>query len=54
MSRHTPRKREEEEEPASAEVSRLLVIGFLIAAGLGLLAGLVWIAWNLLGGRVPN
>jgi hypothetical protein len=26
----------------------LLVMGFLIAAGTGVLAGMLWIAWNLL------
>ena len=40
----------EEEQPASTEVSRLLVIGFLIAALLGLLTGVVWVGWNLLRG----
>ena len=39
---------EEEQQPASATTSRLLVIGFLIAAGAGLVAGTLWIAWNLL------
>ena len=32
----------------SADVSRLLVIGFLIAALLGLLTGLAWVGWNLI------
>lgn len=34
-------------EPASAVVSRLIVVGFLVAAALGLLSGLVWVGWNL-------
>jgi hypothetical protein len=49
MSKRWPiQPREEEEQPASATTSRLLVTGFLIAAGAGLLAGMLWIAWNLL------
>ena len=36
------------EQPASAEISRLLVMGFLIAAFLGLLTGVMWVGWNLL------
>ena len=49
MSRRWPAGRtHEEEQPASTEVSRLLVIGFLIAALLGLLTGVVWVGWNLL------
>ena len=40
MSRRWPSGRtHDEEQPASAEVSRLLVMGFLIAALLGLLDG---------------
>ncbi len=49
MSRRWPSGRtHEEEQPASPEVSRLLVLGFLIAALLGLLTGVVWVGWNLL------
>ena len=49
MSKRWPYGRShEEEQPASAEVSRLLVLGFLIAALLGLLTGVVWVGWNLL------
>ena len=44
----------EEEQPASAEVSRLLVLGFLIAALLGLLAGVGWVVWNLLWNRLAG
>jgi hypothetical protein len=48
MSRRWPTKRrQEEDEPASPEVSRLLVMGFLIAALLGLVTGVVWVAYNL-------
>ena len=40
--------RKHDNEPAgSAEVSRLLVMGFLIAALLGLLTGVAWVGWNL-------
>lgn len=49
MSRRWPAGRtHEEEQPASTDVSRLFVIGFLIAALLGLLTGVVWVGWNLL------
>lgn len=49
MSRRWPTQlSEEEHQPASAATSRLLVKGFLIAAGSGLVAGMLWIAWNLL------
>jgi hypothetical protein len=47
MSRRWPTKRQEDDEPASPEVSRLLVMGFLIAALLGLVTGAVWVAYNL-------
>jgi hypothetical protein len=40
----------DDEQPASPEVSRLLVLGFLVAAVLGLLMGLGWTGWNLLRG----
>ena len=49
MSRRLPTGRtHDEEQPASPELSRLLVMGFLIAALLGLLTGIGWIGWNLL------
>lgn len=49
MSRRWPYGRtHEEEQPASADVSRLLVMGFLIAALLGLLTGVAWVGWNLI------
>lgn len=38
-------RRRQQDEPASAEVSRFLVIGFLVAGALGLLAGLIWLGW---------
>jgi len=41
-----PRRREE--EPASPEFTRLLVLAFGIAALIGLGGGLVLVAWNLL------
>lgn len=49
MSRRWPTDRgDEEDEPASGDVSRFLVMGFLIASGLGLAAGLGWVSFNLL------
>jgi hypothetical protein len=48
MARRLPlHRRDAEEAPASPEVSRLLVLGFLIAALLGLVGGALWVAWNL-------
>jgi hypothetical protein len=48
MSRRWPTGRtHEEDEPGSAAFSRVLVAGFLIAALLGLLSGLGWMAWRL-------
>jgi len=41
-------RKHDNEQPASTEISRLLVLGFLIAALLGLLTGVVWVGWNLL------
>ena len=49
MARRLPlHRREEEEQPVSPDVSRVIVLGFVIAALLGLVIGAVWIAWNLL------
>jgi hypothetical protein len=49
MSRRWPTGRsQEEEQPASADVSRLLVLGFLVAALLGLATGIGWVSYNLL------
>jgi hypothetical protein len=51
MSRYTRRK---PQEPASREVSRLLVLAYLIAAVVGLIAGAIWLVWLSLGGRMSN
>jgi hypothetical protein len=49
MARRLPlHRREEEEEPVSPDVGRLIVLGFAIAALLGLVLGAVWIVWNLI------
>ena len=49
MSRRLPiERREDADRPASGPVSRVLVLGFLVAGGLGLVAGVIWIGWNLL------
>jgi len=49
MSRRWPAvRRQEEEEPGSELTARLLILGYLVAAGVGVLAGLIWIGWNLL------
>jgi hypothetical protein len=49
MARRLPlHRRDEEEAPASPEVSRGLVFGFLIAALLGLVSGALWVVWNLI------
>ena len=40
-------ERKRNDAPASASVSRVLVVGFLIAALLGLAAGVGWVGWNL-------
>ena len=37
----------DEEPPASPAVSRLFVMGVLIAALLGLLTGVAWLGWNV-------
>lgn len=39
-------RKRQQDNPASAAVSRSLVVGFLTAGALGLLAGLAWLAWN--------
>jgi hypothetical protein len=51
-TRWSTTRKHDDEEPASPEVSRLLVIGFLIAGLLGLLTGLVWVGWNLLRNQI--
>ena len=45
MASHLDRKRQQD-YPASGTVSRSLVMGFLAAGLLGLIAGLIWLAWN--------
>ncbi len=44
-------RKHDNESPGSVDVSRLLVTGFLIAALLGLLTGVVWVGWNLLSNQ---
>ena len=39
-------RKRQQDYPASGAVSRGLVIGFLVAALLGLLTGLLWLGWN--------
>jgi hypothetical protein len=49
MARRLPlHRREEEEQPVSPDLGRLIVLGFTIAALLGLVMGAVWIVWNLI------
>lgn len=49
MSRRWPiERREDSERPASGTVTRLLVLGFIVAGALGLIAGAIWIGWNLM------
>jgi uncharacterized protein involved in exopolysaccharide biosynthesis len=48
MARRLPlHRREEEEQPVSPDVGRLIVLGFVIAAFLGLVIGAMWIGWSL-------
>ena len=39
-------RKRQQDYPASATVSRALVLGFLTAGLLGLMAGLIWLGWN--------
>jgi hypothetical protein len=49
MGRRLPlHRREEEEQPVSPDVGRLILLGFAIAAVLGVITGAVWVAWNLI------
>ena len=49
MSDRRPRTLEEEEEmTASPQFTRLLIIAYLTAAGVGLLCGVAWVAYHLL------
>ena len=43
-----PGRINEDEQVASTDVSRLLVLGFVVAGVLGFLIGLVWVIWNLI------
>lgn len=44
----------DEEPPASPAVSRLFVMGVLIAALLGLLTGVAWLGWHLIMNPFPG
>ena len=44
----------DEESPASPVVSRLFVMGVLIAALLGLLTGVAWLGWHLIINPFPG
>jgi hypothetical protein len=47
MARRVPPGRlDERDQVASPELSRLLILGFVIAAILGLASGLVWMYWK--------
>ena len=49
MARRLPPGRiNEDEQVASTDVSRLLVLGLVIAGVLGFLIGLGWVVWNLI------
>jgi hypothetical protein len=39
-------RKRQHDHPASSTVSRALVVGFLVAGSLGLVAGLLWLGWN--------
>ena len=40
-------RRHHDEPSPSPTVSRLLVLGFVVAALLGLTTGVIWVGWNL-------
>ena len=48
MARRLPQSRQRRRQVASADVSRLIVLGFVIAGALGFFIGLVWVVWNLI------
>lgn len=48
MSRRWLTERRKHNEELAPGAARVLVLGYLIAAGLGVVAGMLWIAWNLL------
>ena len=39
-------RKRQQDYPASGTVSRALVVGFMAAGLLGLIAGLIWLGWN--------
>jgi hypothetical protein len=41
-------RRQWDDRPASATVSRLIVAGFAVAAALGVLTGAGWMAWTFI------
>ena len=48
MARRLPPGRvNEDDQVASSDVSRLIVLGFVIAGALGFFIGLVWVVWKL-------
>ena len=49
MTRRCPDDRLREQVEASPEFTRLLFIGFGVAGLIGLVCGVVWVAWHLLG-----
>jgi hypothetical protein len=48
MASNTPMHRREPDEEPGVDVSRLLVLAFVVAAILGLGTGIVWVGWNLI------
>ncbi len=48
MSRRWPDVPPPEDEPASPAITRLIVLGFLVAAALGFLAGAGWLVVSYL------
>ncbi len=43
------KRHQHDEDVASPAFSRLFVLAFLVAALLGVVTGIGWIAWNLVG-----
>ena len=43
------KRHQHEEDVASPAFTRLFVLAFLVAAVLGVVTGIGWIVWNLLG-----
>jgi hypothetical protein len=48
MTRRFPDDRPREQVEASPEFTRLLFVGFGVAGLIGLVCGIVWVAYNLL------